>query len=321
MSNLLVERYAAGDREGVWRDLISLGTAVRHPLYREDAHAVAAETMKRARHNIESIVIKLEKLGYVFRQGQWDEPGSPLLAQMTNMLDRGGIGRLLDQADLAANGNPILLQVMEVVKQQAAKVAENAPKLREVMAQRAERRKHHGSGGALKNPDVFHPLGPNATKELDRFEKEIGGPIPLSLRQFHEQVGSVNLMGQHETINPENGSVAPDPLVIYAFRQLAEEQYGDLSEREDDAIDLVLAPDALHKANTSGGSPYAIRIPNAAADGRLLYEHERHTFVSYLRWSFQWGGFPGWSEGLCGGPPLKEYPKEIEYLQEGLLAI
>jgi hypothetical protein len=301
--------------------LLALGAAVRHPLYLEDAQAVAAETMKRARQNIESIVIKLETLGYVFHQGQWDDPGSPLLAQMNEMVDGGGIDRLLNQMDLAANGDPALLSMMDVVKQQAAKVAEDGPRLREMVTQRAAQRNTNASRGALSNPDVFHPLGPDAARGLDRFEREIGGPMPLSLHQFHKQAGSVNLMGRHETINPQHGSVAPDPLVVYPFRQPVDAEDGDLSALKDDTIDLILAPDALHKSNISGGSPYAIKLPNAAADGPLLYEHSRHTFVSYLRWSFEWGGFPGWSEGSCDGPPPAEYPKEIEYLREGLLAI
>ena len=321
MPNLLLERYGAGDREEVWRDLMALGPAVRHPLYREDAQAVALETMKRARHNIESIVTKLEELGYVFRQGDWDEPGSPLLAQVTDMVDVGGANRLLDQMELAANGNPNILRMMDVVNQQAAKFAEHAPRLRETIAERAAQRKANASRGALNNPDVFHPPGPGTARELDLFEKEIGGPMPLSLHQFYEQVGSVNLMGHHETINSTSGSVAPDPLVVFPFRQAAEPEYGDLSELAGDAIHLMLAPDALHKSNTSGGSAYEVKIPDEAADGQLLYEHERHTFLSYLRWSFAWGGFPGWSEGACGGPPRTEYPKEIEYLKEGLLAI
>src|SRR5262249_10261190 len=122
------------------------------------------------------------------------------------------------QLELAANGNPILLQTIDIVRQQAAEVAKNAPKLQAMIAQRTATRTKNASRGALNNPDVFHPPGPKTVQELDRFEKIIRGPMPLPLRQFYEQAGCVNLMGHHETLNPRHGSVAPDPLVVFPYR-------------------------------------------------------------------------------------------------------
>jgi hypothetical protein len=80
-------------------------------------------------------------------------------------------------------------------------------------------------------------------------------------------------------------------------------------------FDLWLAPDPLHKNNVSGGSPYAMKIPDASADAALLYEWSADTLVSYLRRSFEWGGFPDWKGH-------RAYPKkEIAYLTEGLLTL
>jgi hypothetical protein len=73
------------------------------------------------------------------------------------------------------------------------------------------------------DPDVFQPAINNSKKYLDRLEKKLGGPLPISLRSWHEQVGSVNLMGYQETLNPKGSSEsAPDPLVIDPVKEAAE---------------------------------------------------------------------------------------------------
>lgn len=66
MSNILLDRYRNGEHREVWQDLMHLGSAVRHELYYNDVKEVAEETMKRARHNVETIIPKLDKLGYQF---------------------------------------------------------------------------------------------------------------------------------------------------------------------------------------------------------------------------------------------------------------
>jgi hypothetical protein len=49
-------RYLDGEHEQVWAELVALGAAVRdEPLY-SDAWAIACETMRRVRHNIELLV-------------------------------------------------------------------------------------------------------------------------------------------------------------------------------------------------------------------------------------------------------------------------
>lgn len=66
----LSTRYHAGEFVRVWGDLIALGAAVRSPRYREDAYAVALETMRRVRHNVEILHRRLLHLGYRFRYPQ-----------------------------------------------------------------------------------------------------------------------------------------------------------------------------------------------------------------------------------------------------------
>ena len=142
--------------------------------------------------------------------------------------------------------------------------------------------------------------------EIARVEKG-GAVLPLALRAFYEIVGEVNLSGEHPTLAPTQGAVAPDPLLVYAFSEELVELHED-----DDATVIVIAPDDLHKANVSGSDPYEMALPDARADGELLNERHRLFFVDYLRLCFQFGGFPGY-EG-------SEYlPAEIATLRAGLL--
>jgi hypothetical protein len=62
----LYQQYRDGKCEEVWDKLYSLKDLVNDDRYLPDARAVAAETMKRARHNVELILARLDKLGYKF---------------------------------------------------------------------------------------------------------------------------------------------------------------------------------------------------------------------------------------------------------------
>src|SRR5215469_13080544 len=81
-----LERYLAGEQEPVWAELQALGGEVRkEPLY-HDALAVARETMRRVRVNIETLIPRLEAVGYEFgyrwAQGS-DFPSGPAVAVYT----------------------------------------------------------------------------------------------------------------------------------------------------------------------------------------------------------------------------------------------
>jgi hypothetical protein len=120
----------------------------------------------------------------------------------------------------------------------------------------------------------------------------------------------------------ETGSATPpvvsDPLVVDPLRGDDPDAYRYYGPGDDDESDedgwhggyaVAVAPDAALKSGYSGGGPYQIRLPNAAADAPLL-DSKYATFVSYLRESFRWGGFPG----------LGRYavPKELAHVTEGL---
>jgi len=156
----------------------------------------------------------------------------------------------------------------------------------------------------------FTPPPPNIQKEILSFEREYGA-LPLSLRAFYEVVGEINLIGSHPTLAPVDGALATDPLVVYAFDEGAVE-YDEDQDEERRASAITIAPDDLHKANTSGGDAYDMAIPDLRADGELLNERHQLYFVDYLRLCFRFGGFPGYDGAVT-------VPAEIDALKAGLV--
>lgn len=61
-----VARYVSGEHEQVWAELVALGPAVREPRWFDTARAVARETMRRVRRNVETLHQRLTALGYRF---------------------------------------------------------------------------------------------------------------------------------------------------------------------------------------------------------------------------------------------------------------
>jgi hypothetical protein len=315
-----LERYQAGDRVAVWDELVALGEGVRHKLYYADAAVVATETMRRARHNVELLIQRLAEAGYRFVSPEDDAGLNPVPA-----------ASVFGQAP-QGSGGPLAEAMREAMERAQQRLRERmTPEGRERMAaQRAMIDEHKAALAAkvaaslkkppLRNPDVFDPPTAKTAALLKKIEKAAGGPMPISLRAWYEQVGGVSLNGSHPVINPRESkepSYAADPLMIAPLRDLVEVLDEDMEDEdgEDRKIGLWIAPDDLHKANTSGGDPYTITIPNACADAKFEYEWHETTFVNYLRIAFQWGGFPGWQRE-------KKWPWEaLAKLTEGLLPI
>src|SRR5262249_13276226 len=115
----------------------------------------------------------------------------------------------------------------------------------------------------------------------------------------------------------EQPDVASDPLVVEPYFQDLEDMADEVDERETEiagtpAHHVIIAPDAIHKPNQSGGDPYCIRFPDAAVDAPVEGIENFGTFVEYLRACFRWGGFPGLS--ASAKPPREE----LAYLTQGL---
>jgi len=162
-------------------------------------------------------------------------------------------------------------------------------------------------GRPRSRADAHVPPDARTAKRVERLEKE-AGVLPLSVRAFCEVVGAVDLIGRHPILAPARGSVTPDPLVVAGIDELLSE----IGAWEDDDEVLALAPDDLHKANVSGGDPYAIAVPDPKADGVLLNERHELLFVDYLRLCCRFGGLPGYEA-------QENPPAEIEGLRRDLL--
>jgi hypothetical protein len=157
-------------------------------------------------------------------------------------------------------------------------------------------------GYRYKNAQPHQGPGPRkAWKQIARLEKA-AGTLPLSLRAFYDVVGAVNFIGEHAAIDPPGNSIPPDPLVVEPVEHAFDPILSKAEETDDEDVDngqalIIIAPDALHKADTSGGEPYEIAVPELRADGPLIGERHQLFFVEYLRLVFRFGGFPGY-EGI-----------------------
>lgn len=79
-----LERYQDGEHSRVWAELLSLGPAIREPALYAEAHAVARETMTRARHNVALLAERLPTLGYRFVAPAqvWSPPDQARIADL-----------------------------------------------------------------------------------------------------------------------------------------------------------------------------------------------------------------------------------------------
>ena len=165
-------------------------------------------------------------------------------------------------------------------------------------------------GYEFDRPNAVLP-GPSGTvrQQIERLQALVG-PIPLSLAEFYRIVGAVDLTGAHPKWT---GCDYPDPLVVEPIDSALEEalEYVELedpkteySASESGIFRAPLAPDALHKANVSGGMWYGIEIPNPLADPVVLEEPHALPFTQYLEFCLSWGGFPGLASASAHSWPL-----------------
>ena len=157
------------------------------------------------------------------------------------------------------------------------------------------------------------------------FEKTIG-PLPLSIKAWYRQVGTVCLCsdqeGEEEAL-PEDWTeplwgIYLDPLVVWPPEYTLNEVETAEPFVGDDGLvrfEVSMSPDYYQKDATSGGSPYCFALPDPAADTKIFYEPHDTTFVEYLRIVFAWGGFPGF-ERL-----EKQLPESLNYLREGMIPL
>jgi hypothetical protein len=142
---------------------------------------------------------------------------------------------------------------------------------------------------------------------IERIEREVG-TLPQSLKLFWKKVGSVNLNGEHPHWS---GCDYPDPLIVYppsiAIEEL-DQFLGDQEERLRCNFPYLvpIAPDALHKANVSGGMWYNLPVPAVEDDPILCDEPHALSFTTYLEFALLWGGFAGLEDCPDHDWPLDE---------------
>jgi hypothetical protein len=282
-----LERYVNGEYEPVWDELQALGAAVREEPVYADATAVARETMRRVRKNIEELIQRLISIGFVFGYDQH-------LMQCVRRIREG----TMDWTDY--------LEMLTWVREQ--------PSLFLPATLMEDRLSFYLHSRLTHDADAFRrewrtdPTNPPVMSDyLEELEQEYG-LVPLSVRAWYEEVGAVNFFGSH----PHWPSmVVCDPLQVCV---LDRQWRTHVEETSDGSLVFFFAEESLLKAGVSGaGAPYAFTLPDASADAHLAPwilspKNSEFDFVEYLRWSLlTWAGFPG----LAGRPAIPSWPADV----------
>jgi hypothetical protein len=193
-------------------------------------------------------------------------------------------------------GGDFYNEVLSVAEEMMRRVAGNA----DMLSERLRAEGWTALAGALRTPP-----SPNDVAVFERMEAITQSLLPPSLQAFWTVVGGIDLVWDYKRDNdpPNLGVALPmpemDPLCVDCAGRAVhlfdtwEEQRDQPDPDLIDPFDLDLAPDALHKANISGGPPYGVELPFYGADPLFANEPHRLSFVDYLRLSFRWAGFPG----------------------------
>ncbi len=304
------ERYAQGESEAVWAEMVSLGDDVRGKATLKPARAVATETMRRARRNIELLVPRLVSIGYRF----FEPAAGPGLAGAAMAIGgpQGGVMNLGD----ALRG--LSARDIGALPPQVRNTFAGLPgKLAAMIETLGQHNRASPQAAQAAQASAFVPAPPDAAAELARLARG-GLVLPLSLAAWMTEVGRVDLAGAHSALCFTEEAAArgiyADPLSIIPMADDVGEEAGDW-EKGDDAFELFIGFTAADKAilgatdeQIDGG--YTIAIPSRAADAALEGSAGDQAFVAYLRRAFRYGGFPGWAD------QAKRPEKELRLLIE-----
>jgi hypothetical protein len=173
---------------------------------------------------------------------------------------------------------------------------------------------------------AYSEPSPDVDADIRSFEKTFG-PIPLSIKAWYKQIGTVCLCWDQEAEAPLpedwaeallGTGVYLDPLVVWPPDYTLNEAGNEETIVEGEGVirfAVSMSPDYYHKDNISGGYPYCFALPDSAADSPVLYEPHKTTFVEYLRIAFSWGGFPGLE--LLGN----RLPRSLNYLRDAMIPL
>ncbi|MEZ5231375.1 MAG: hypothetical protein R2749_01495 [Acidimicrobiales bacterium] len=194
----------------------------------------------------------------------------------------------------------LALEAQEVCDEMARRARQNV----EVLVERltAEGYRFHTNDAKEDPVAALASAGQSAQPVVDWLHQNFDA-VPMSLVSWLRIVGDVWLVGTHPAWS-DAGSA--DPFVFegagsrYEGIEFAEyfaaelDAHRDMSNSDEQVGPFVLpvAPDRLHKANVSGGTPYGLVLPDGCAEGLFVAE-TTIPMVSYLNWVFRNGGFPG----------------------------
>lgn len=168
-----------------------------------------------------------------------------------------------------------------------------------------------------KDIPLFQAPDTTTPGQVARLE-QLTGPLPLSLKSWYEEVGSVNLIGLFAPSNsrhftPKDGCIL-DPLFVYSVEMAIKMVTGHIKAGAwKPGSTLSLSPDKFYKYSFSGAGTYSIQLPCKSFDALLLGEQHHTTFINYLRICFRWGGFPGLEEEQLLPP------NQLAFLTAGML--
>jgi hypothetical protein len=289
------DRYRRGERIEVWSDLIALGDAVRQEPVYSDAVAVARETMTRARENVETLITRLDGIGYEFLTRQ------RAMQALTAHLE-GVQAFAARQLEALRTNQFTAYESFEAlqpgfIKNQFVPAAEqiaNSPRMQKLIELMRAEEFAESPANSLGDMNIYRRAA-NRDAELENVERILGGPLPISLRAWSEAVTHVSFLGSHPVLNPRavmrfdstepapnaDESAGPDPLVLSDVAVAAVRDRADPDLWDGDMFLIGI------------GECHGIRVPDSSADSAFV-DWKKGFFVEYLRRVFAWGGFPGW---------------------------
>ncbi len=202
----LLERYRAGDCVAVWEELRQLGPKVRDPELFDEALEIARETVRRARQNFVTIVQRLDAMGYRFEDAETrSEDAQQNLADLANFADA-----FAPQAQAAAENFPVGGEAQASMQKLFAAFKGMQSMLSGAQQSAAQKPKPPAkkSRDHTKDSNVLAPPRKNIAEQLAKFQKKLGGPMPLILQAWHEEIGAIYLLGSHPQVCP-----APQPTL------------------------------------------------------------------------------------------------------------
>jgi hypothetical protein len=173
-----LKRYNQGEHAAVWAEMEALGPDIRKSANLAEARKVAAETMRRALDNVESLIEALTSIGYRFAA-----PGESSTMSWALELRLSNAVAYAQSAGKKYAKDPWPHPALEWVQ------VEEPPVPAHYLGGRPAWTVHRRPSTGIKTT-------------LDNLEKDLVGPLALSLRAFWETVGSVNLAGSHPLLNP-----------------------------------------------------------------------------------------------------------------------